>query len=1002
MRVPLRAAILAATVVAAVPLTAQSPAEADLEQLLAKATWYAIDFVNKLSNVVAEERYIQDSNVALATVAIPGLNGRGAAGMNVPRGSSRHRELRSDFLIVKSAADLWTPFRDVFEVDHIPIRDRDQRLAKLFLSAKPDADAEAQAKAIADESGRYNLGAVQRTINNPVFALAFLQPDVRAHFKFTEGKPDRKAGPDIRVIDYVEEWRPTVITGLPGQEMPAFGRFWIENATGRVVKAEIRVEVREIKANLTTTFRADERLGIDVPSEFREDYDLRDSRVSGVASYARFRKFEVKSSEELATPEQATPDGPPNTMLTYPKARKDGTVTTYGGMKVADPYRWMESLDSKEVAGWVAASNSVTEPYLNSLPLREHFRKRLTELWNYPRVGVPSVEGGHLFYARNTGLQKQAPVFMRAGATAPPTLVIDPNVVSADGSVSLSEWAPSPDAKLFAYGLSEGGADWSTVHVRDIASGKDLPDEVRWMRFSGISWTNDSRGFFYSRYPEPPKNKVLEAALSGHAVYYHRIGTPQSQDTLIYQRKDLPRWVIYAIVTEDGRYLLITMAEGADNKNRLYVADLGDPKAPKINAAIRAIAESDDAEYAPIGNSGSTLYVRSDKGTPNRIVAAIDLAQSGPAVWKTIVAEQKEAIETVALVGGRLVVQYLVDVQSRLRLFDLNGAPSGEIALPGTGTVGALSGRQDSPDVWYSFTSPLTPSTVYSFNPSTTSITGSTPFEAATPPVNTSGFETKAMFATSKDGTRVPFFLTAKKNLPLDGSNPTMLYGYGGFSIAVLPSYRQDVPAWLERGGVWVTVNMRGGSEYGEAWHKAGMLEKKQNVFDDFIAVAEYLIREKYTSPANLGIMGGSNGGTLVGAVMEQRPELFAVALPAVGVMDMLRYDQFTGGKLWTTEYGSASNPAQFPFLIKYSPLHNVKAGVCYPATLVTTADHDDRVVPSHSFKFAATLQAAQGCAKPVLIRVEVQGSHGYRPTDKLIAERADEWAFAAANMGLK
>jgi len=694
--------------------------------------------------------------------------------------------------------------------------------------------------------------------------------------------------------------------------------------------------------------------------------------------------------------QQATP---PNMTLKYPTPRKDGTVDDFAGTKVADPYRWMESLDAKDTADWVAASNAVTEPYLASLPLRDHFKKRLTELWNYPRTGVPVVEGGHIFYSRNTGLQRQAPIFMRATVEGAPSLVIDPNVVSADGSVSLSEWQPSPDGKLFAYGLSEGGADWRTVHVREIATGKDLSDEVHWMRFSNISWTRDSKGFFYSRYPEPPKNKVLEAALSGHAVYYHRVGTPQTQDTLIYERKDRPRWVIDAIVPEDGRYLLITMTEGAENKNSLYVADMGDPKSPKVMAPIRPLFDVNDAEYAPFGTSGSTLFVRSDKDAPNRIIAAVDMSRAGPPAMKTIVPERKEAIENMAFIGGRIVAQYLVDVQSRLLLFDLNGASAGEIALPGTGTVGAISGRQDSPDIWYNFTSPLAPSTVYVHNPATKKTAS---FEAATPPVDTSGFETKALFATSKDGTKVPFFLTAKKNLALDGNNPTMLYGYGGFSVTTLPSYRQDVPAWLERGGVWVTANMRGGSEYGEAWHKGGMLEKKQNVFDDFIAVAEELIKQKYTSPAKLGIMGGSNGGLLVGAVMEQRPELFAVALPAVGVMDMLRYDEFTGGKLWTTEYGSSKNPAQFPFLIKYSPLHNIKKGVCYPATLVTTADHDDRVVPSHSFKFTAALQEAQGCDKPVLIRVEVQGSHGYRPTDKLIAERADEWAFAANATGLK
>jgi len=690
---------------------------------------------------------------------------------------------------------------------------------------------------------------------------------------------------------------------------------------------------------------------------------------------------------------------PPPPQLKYPAAAKGDVVDDYGGTKVPDPYRWMEALDSKEVADWVARSNAVTDPYLMKLPLRGPFNKRLTELWNYPRVSVPVVKAGELFYARNTGLQRQSPIFVRAGATAPPRLVIDPNVISEDGSLSLSQWTPSPDGKLLAYGLAEGGADWNTIRVREIGSGKDLPDEVRWMRFSNISWTNDNKGFYYSRYPEPPKNKVLEAALSGQTLYYHRIGTPQSQDTLIYERKDLPSWIINGDVTEDGRYLLIVMFEGAENKNRLYYADLGRPNAPKIDAAVKPVMEINDAEYLPIGNTGATVYLRSDKDAPNRRVVAVDLNHAAPAAWKTIIPERKEAIENVAVIGGRIVAQYLVDVQSRLLLFGLDGSPQGEVAVPGAGAVGVISGRQDAPDIWYSFSSPLMPSTVYVFNPVSKKSEG---FDVATPPVDTSLFETKALFATSADGTRVPFFLTARKNLPLDGNNPTMIYGYGGFSISTLPTYRQDVPAWLERGGVWVTASMRGGAEYGEAWHKAGMLDKKQNVFADFIAVAEQLVKDKYTSPARLGIMGGSNGGLLVGAVMEQRPDLFAVALPAVGVMDMLRFDKFTGGALWTTEYGSASNPVQFPFLIKYSPVQNLKAGTCYPATLITTADHDDRVVPSHSFKFAATLQAAQGCPRPVLIRVEVQGSHGYRPTDKLIAERADQWAFAAEQMGMR
>jgi prolyl oligopeptidase len=684
--------------------------------------------------------------------------------------------------------------------------------------------------------------------------------------------------------------------------------------------------------------------------------------------------------------------------LHYPVAHKGDVVDDYSGTKVPDPYRWMEALDSSEVAEWVRASNAVTDPYLAKLPLREHFNTRLTELWNYPRVTVPIVKGGKLFYSRNTGLQRQSPIFVRASATAPPTLVIDPNVISEDGSISLSQWMPSPDAKLLAYGLAEGGADWNTVRVRDITSGKDLADEVRWMRFSSLSWTNDSKGFFYSRYPEPPKNKVLEAALSGQALYYHRVGTPQSQDTLVYERTDLPTWLINGDVTEDGRYLLITMFEGAENKNSLYYADLGRADAPKIDAAVKPLMKVNDAEYWPIGNKGTALFLRSDKDAPNRKIIAVDLRNPAAGTWTTIVPERKEAIENVTVIGGRIVVQYLVDVQSRLLLFDLAGAAQGEVAVPGAGTIGAIRGREDAPDIWYSFSSPLTPSTVYVYNPQSKTSEG---FEVATPAVDTSLFETTALFATSADGTRVPFFLTARKNVARDGNNPTMLYGYGGFSVSMLPTYRQDVPAWLERGGIWVTASLRGGAEYGEAWHQAGMLEKKQNVFDDFIAVAEQLVKDKYTSPARLGIMGGSNGGLLVGAVMEQRPELFAVALPAVGVMDMLRYDKFTGGALWTTEYGSASNAAQFPFLIKYSPVQNIKAGTCYPATLVTTADHDDRVVPSHSFKFAAALQAAQGCAKPALIRVEVQGSHGYRPTDKLIAERADQWAFAAEQMGV-
>jgi prolyl oligopeptidase len=690
----------------------------------------------------------------------------------------------------------------------------------------------------------------------------------------------------------------------------------------------------------------------------------------------------------------------PTPRLAYPAAATGAVVDDYGGTRVPDPYRWMESLDSKEVAAWVAASNAVTEPYLTGLPLREPFVSRLTALWNYPRVGLPYVvDSGALFYSRNSGLQRQAPVYRRASLTAEPSIVLDPNLISEDGSVSVGQWSPSPDGSLLAYGLAEGGADWRTVKVRNVATGQDLSDDVRWMRFSDTAWTKDSKGFFYSRYPEPPSNKVLEAALANHALYYHRVGTPQSQDVLVYERKDLPEWIINGVVSEDGRYLFVLMFQGAENKNRLYVADLGNPKAPKVNAPVRPIEESGDAEYLPFGTSGSTMFVRTDKNAPNRAVMSAVLGAPGPVAWKTVVPERKEAIETVAFIGGRIVAQYLADVQSRLSMFGPGGQTLGDVALPGTGTIGGLSGRGDHPDIWYAFTSPLVPTTIHRFDHAAGRDSA---FEAATPPIDAAAYETRALFATSKDGTRIPIFLTAKRDVAQDGNNPTMVYGYGGFSVSILPSYRPDVPAWLERGGIWVTASLRGGAEYGEAWHQAGMLERKQNVFDDFIAVLEFLVREKYTSPSRLGIMGESNGGLLVGAVMEQRPDLMAVALPGVGVMDMLRFDKFTGGRYWTTEYGSASNPAQFPTLRKYSPLHNIKPGTCYPATLITTADHDDRVVPSHSFKFAAALQVAQGCAKPVLIRVEVAGSHGYRPTDKLIAERADQWAFAAANMGMK
>jgi prolyl oligopeptidase len=684
--------------------------------------------------------------------------------------------------------------------------------------------------------------------------------------------------------------------------------------------------------------------------------------------------------------------------IAYPNTRTVEQVDDYHGTRIADPYRWLEALDAPETKEWIGAQNAVTSAYLEKLPGREAIRRRITELWNYPKVTVPFREGGRIWYRRNSGLQRQSPVFSRASLAGEGTLVIDPNQLSPDGSVALQQYSPSPDGKLLAFGLAEGGADWQTVHVRDLATGKLLADTVRWMRFSGIAWTKDGKGFFYSRFPEPPKGKTLEAALGTHALYYHRVGTPQSEDRLIVERKDLEGWFVFGSVTDDGRYLFVYLSPGATANNRLHVVDLGDPMKPNVAAPVTPVVERDGNEFAALGTVGATLYLRTDLDAPNRRIVAVDLRDRDIAKWRTVVPEGRSTIEDAALAGGKIVLQHLVDVQSRLTVYALDGKEERTIPLPGVGSVAGIGARSDTPEMFFGFTSPLYPTTVFSYDVRTGR---SAPFEAPSSPFDGSGYETRQFFAVSKDGTRVPYFVTARKGLALDGANPTMVYGYGGFQASMIPTYRPDVPAWLELGGVWVTASMRGGSEYGEEWHRTGMLGKKQNVFDDFIAVAEDLVRRRYTSPSKLAMMGGSNGGLLVGAVANQRPDLFAVALPAVGVMDMLRYDRFTGGAAWAVEYGASSDSAAFRWLRAYSPLHNIEPGTCYPATLVTTADHDDRVVPSHSFKYAAALQKAQGCDRPVLIRVEVAGSHGYRPTDKRIAELADQWSFTAANLGV-
>jgi prolyl oligopeptidase len=685
--------------------------------------------------------------------------------------------------------------------------------------------------------------------------------------------------------------------------------------------------------------------------------------------------------------------------LRYPQPRKADVVDSYFGTPVEDPYRWMEDLNSAEVKQWVDAENAVTFKYLDALPLRDQLKTRITELWNYPRVSAPRYEGRRWFYSRNTGLQRQSVVFTRETLNGKETVAIDPNALSPDGSIALSGFSPAPDGQHIAYGQSEGGSDWSTYYVRELATGRQLADVIKWVKFSDIAWTEDGKGFFYGRYPEPRAGKALEDAVRDKKIFYHAVGTPQTADRLIYERPEEPMLFIDADRDETGRYIFFATNKGTSNKNELFVKDLGNPLAPRLDAPVRPLYPGHTAAYEPLGVVGGTLYLLTDRDAPNKKVVAVPIDRPDVANWKTIVAETRNAIDTARLIAGKLAVNALVDVASEVKFYNLDGSSAGQITTPGLGTVSGPSGRYARPEIFYTFTSPLYPVTVFRFDLATGT---STPFESPKLTFDPTLYATERVFAASKDGTRVPLFITHKKTLQKDGANPTMLYGYGGFDISEVPRFRPEIPAFLDRGGVWATANMRGGGEYGEAWHEAGMFEKKQNVFDDFIAAAEYLVREKYASPQTLGIMGGSNGGLLVGAVMEQRPDLFAVVLPAVGVMDMLRYHRFTGGAAWATEYGSAENQKDFAYLRKYSPLHNVKAGTCYPATLVTTADHDDRVVPSHSFKFAATLQGAQSCDKPVLIRIETQGSHGYRPTDKRIAELADEWAFALANMKLR
>jgi len=687
--------------------------------------------------------------------------------------------------------------------------------------------------------------------------------------------------------------------------------------------------------------------------------------------------------------------------VTYPLARKGDVVDDYHGTKVADPYRWLEDVDAPETRSWVEAENRVTFAYLEQIPERERIRRRLTELWDYPKYGAPFKKGGRYFFFKNSGLQNQSVLYTQSSLTAEPDVLLDPNTLSADGTVALSILAFADDGKTLVYGTSGSGSDWQEFRVRDVATRQDRPDHLKWIKFSSAAWTHDGAGFFYSRYPEPAAgaDPLLEVN-HNQKVYYHKLGTAQSADRLVYERPDHPDWGFGVEVSADGRYAVYSVWLGTDRRNRIYYQDLGDARHPRLDAPVVRLLDAFDAAYGFVGNTGPVFYFQTDNAAPRGRIVAVDVRRPAPAAWKEVVPQAPDVIEGSQIVHNTFVVRYLHDAYSQLRLFTLDGKTAGDVGLPTLGSIVQVTGEPRDTEMFYAFTSFLYPTTIFRHDFTTGK---STVFKAPEIAFDPSKYETVQVFYHSKDGTRIPLFLTYKKGLKQDGSNPTYLYGYGGFNVNMTPGFSIGVLSWLEMGGVYAQAVLRGGSEYGEEWHQAGMLDRKQNVFDDFIAAAEYLIAERYTSPPKLAIGGGSNGGLLIGAVLNQRPELFGAALPAVGVMDMLRFHKFTIGWAWVTEYGSADSVGQFPFLYRYSPIHNMKPGTRYPATLITTADHDDRVVPGHSFKYAATLQTAQGGPEPVLIRIETKAGHGAgKPTAKVIEEQTDRWAFLVHNLRMQ
>jgi prolyl oligopeptidase len=674
--------------------------------------------------------------------------------------------------------------------------------------------------------------------------------------------------------------------------------------------------------------------------------------------------------------------------LAYPSTRQDEVTDDYHGTKVADPYRWLEDDNSSETAAWVEAQNKVTFGFLESIPQRAAIRERLKTLWNYERYSAPMKEGGRYFFGHNPGLLNQSRLMVADSLAGEPRLLLDPNTLSTDGTVSLTGTSVSKDGKLLAYSLSRSGADWQEWHVRDVDNGRDLDDVIQWSKFSDASWAKDRSGFYYSRYDEPKAGEERKGVNEYQKLYFHKLRTPQSADPLIYERRDHKDWGFGGSVSDDGHWLLIHVSRGTDPKNAFFYRDLSVPDAPIVE-----LLTDFDAQYSFIDNDGPVFFFQTDLKAPMRRVIAIDVTKPARENWREIISETRDTLETTTLVGGKLIGNYLTNAHSTIRVIGLDGKLVREVALPRLGSAYGFGGRKEDAETFYTFTSFTVPTTIYRYDVANGE---STVFKAPKTEFDPSPYETKQVFATSKDGTRVPMFITLRRGLKIDRKQPVLLYGYGGFNVSLTPMFGIMRATWLEQGGIYVEANLRGGGEYGSDWHLAGTKERKQNVFDDFIACADWLIKNGYTSPQKLAIQGGSNGGLLVGAAMTQRPDLFGAALPAVGVLDMLRFHQFTIGWAWTSDYGSSDDAGQFKYLYAYSPYHHLAPGVHYPATLITTSDHDDRVVPAHSFKFAARLQQCQAKdGPPVLIRIETKAGHGAgMALSKVIDQTADELAF--------